>query len=195
MRLFVVVIAVLAVFGIAAGSYSVAQETPATPDAGSGFCATPEASPEASPATSMGATPDVITDASPAEVASEVVAEVANALDVVTCATPAATTGGTDQAATGTVQLEAYDIGWRTSDQPGPQVALTVTRGSTIQINSSGAAPHNFDLKALGLFVDLPPGASGDVVIPSDAAPGEYEFICSVPGHAQAGMVGTLTIQ
>ena len=192
MRLFVVVIAVLAVFGIAAGSYSVAQETPATPGAESGFCATPEASPVASPE----ASPNIITDASPAAVASEVVAEVANALDVVSCATPAAATGGTDQAATGTVQLEAYDIGWRTPDQPGPQVALTVSRGATIQINNAGAAPHNFDLQALGLFVDLPAaGASGQVVIPSDAAPGEYEFICSVPGHAPAGMVGTLTIQ
>ena len=191
MRLFVVVLAVLAVFGVAAGRYSVAQETPATPDAESEFCATPEASPVASPE----ASPNIITDASPAVVASEVVAEIASALDVVACATPAATTGGTDQAAAGAIQLEAYDIGWRTTDQPGPKVTLTVSRGATIQINSTGAAPHNFDLPALGLFVDLPAGASGQTVIPSDAAPGDYEFICSVPGHAPAGMVGTLTIQ
>ena len=33
------------------------------------------------------------------------------------------------------------------------------------------------------------------VTIPADAEPGEYQFYCSVPGHAQAGMVGTLVIQ
>jgi plastocyanin len=28
-----------------------------------------------------------------------------------------------------------------------------------------------------------------------DAQPGEYEFLCTVPGHAQAGMRGTLTVK
>jgi plastocyanin len=111
--------------------------------------------------------------------------------------TPAAAETPTTEAAaeTGTVQLEAFDIGWRTADQPGPEVALTVAPGTTIDIINAGAAGHNFDAPDLGIFVDLPPGGSGQAVIPLDAQPGTYQFICNIPGHAPAGMVGTLTIQ
>jgi len=101
-----------------------------------------------------------------------------------------------ETAAGDTIRLEAYDIGWRTADQPGPQVNLTVAPGTTIDIVNVGVASHNFDAPDLGLFVDLPAGgSSGQVVIPADAQPGTYDFICNLPGHAPAGMVGTITIQ
>ena len=195
MRHVMVLVAFLAVLGMAVGSYAAAQETPGTPAAGSEeFCATPGASPEASPAASPAASPEaspeIDTDASPAAVASEVIDEVAGGLDTVACATPA-----TGQAPAGTVRLEGYDIGWQTADQPGPMVDLTVAAGTTIELVNVGAAPHNFQTEALGINQDMPPGFSGTVTIPADAAPGTYEFICNVPGHAPAGMVGTLTIQ
>jgi plastocyanin len=44
--------------------------------------------------------------------------------------------------------------------------------------------------------------AEGDVVgqgeestIDVDLQPGEYEYLCTVPGHAEGGMVGTLTVE
>jgi glucose/arabinose dehydrogenase len=101
---------------------------------------------------------------------------------------------GGDQVAGG-ISLEAYDIGWRTMDQPGPSVALTASPGATIQIVSTGVALHDFTADELGIKVDIPPGETVTVQIPADAAPGTYDFICSIPGHAEAGMVGTLTIQ
>jgi nitrite reductase (NO-forming) len=117
-------------------------------------------------------------------------------------ATPGAATPGvaSPEAATPAaggepVQLEAYDIGWRSADQAGPQVNLTVAPGTTIEIVSTGAAGHNFDAPDLDLFLDLPPGASGEVTIPADTPPGTYDFVCSIPGHAPAGMVGTITVQ
>ena len=103
-------------------------------------------------------------------------------------ASPAAAAGAT-------LAMEGYEMGWRTSDQPGPRVALTVAPGSTIDVVNVGQMGHNFDLPALGIFVDLPVGGSGQVVIPPDAPPGTYDFICNLPGHAPAGMVGTITIQ
>ena len=110
----------------------------------------------------------------------------------------AADAGGGEQAgggATQSVRLEGYDIGWRTADQEGPEVALTLAPGATIELANVGAAPHNFQAEDLGINEDMPVGYQGSVTIPADAAPGTYEFICNVPGHAAAGMVGTLVIQ
>lgn len=30
---------------------------------------------------------------------------------------------------------------------------------------------------------------------PVDAPPGEYRFVCTIPGHVEVGMVGTLTVE
>ena len=48
-------------------------------------------------------------------------------------------------------------------------------------------------LDKLGISVSLPPGETQKVVI--NAPPGTYEFYCNVPGHKEAGMVGTLTVK
>jgi azurin len=39
----------------------------------------------------------------------------------------------------------------------------------------------------------MPPGFTGTVTIPADAAPGTYDFLCAVPGHG-AIMFGTITV-
>ena len=52
--------------------------------------------------------------------------------------------------------------------------------------------PHNFSIDALGIDVDIAPGATEQVVI--NAPAGEYEYYCNVPGHKEAGMVGTLIV-
>ena len=35
----------------------------------------------------------------------------------------------------------------------------------------------------------------GKSTVEADARAGEYEFYCSVPGHEQGGMKGTLTVK
>ncbi|MDQ3411148.1 MAG: cupredoxin domain-containing protein [Chloroflexota bacterium] len=92
--------------------------------------------------------------------------------------------------------LVAFDIGWRLGDlsTPADAITLTVAPGTTFELVSEGAALHDFVVDALGIDVDIEPGATTSATIPDDAAPGEYEFYCSVPGHAAAGMVGTLVI-
>jgi len=72
---------------------------------------------------------------------------------------------------------------------------ITVSPGDTIQVTNTGVLEHDFVVDELGIAVDLPNGEVVDIQVPEDAAPGEYEFYCSVPGHAPAGMVGTLIVE
>jgi uncharacterized cupredoxin-like copper-binding protein len=60
----------------------------------------------------------------------------------------------------------------------------------TILLPNLGAAPHNFSIDELDISVDIAPGETKEVKI--TAPEGEYEYYCNVPGHKEAGMVGTL---
>jgi plastocyanin len=54
--------------------------------------------------------------------------------------------------------------------------------------------PHSFDIDALNLHVQLLPNSTTAVAI-SPTGPGDLEFYCGVPGHREAGMVGTVSVE
>lgn len=92
--------------------------------------------------------------------------------------------------AEGAIEIEALD------SMAFSETELTLKPGDTITMTNAGFLQHDFTVDELGINEVTP--ANGDTVtitIPDDAAPGEYEFYCSVPGHREAGMVGTLTIE
>ncbi len=62
-----------------------------------------------------------------------------------------------------------------------------------ITVRNDGEVFHDFAIDELDLMIDA---EAGDTVTAglSDVEPGTYDFYCSVPGHAQAGMTGTLVI-
>jgi nitrite reductase (NO-forming) len=63
-----------------------------------------------------------------------------------------------------------------------------------VAIENKGALQHDFVIDELGVKSELlDGGASTTVTI--NAPAGTYEFYCSVPGHKQAGMVGSLTVE
>ena len=72
---------------------------------------------------------------------------------------------------------------------------ITAKPGDTIQVNNIGVLAHDFTVDELGIEDPLEGGAQTTVTIPADAAPGEYTFYCSVPGHRQQGMEGKLIIE
>jgi uncharacterized cupredoxin-like copper-binding protein len=41
---------------------------------------------------------------------------------------------------------------------------------------------------------EIAPGESTTETFTAPSEPGDYAFLCVVPGHAEAGMVGTLTV-
>lgn len=74
------------------------------------------------------------------------------------------------------------------------QITVPANTDAQVTFMNAGQLPHNFTCDALGIKTsDLAAGASETVTI--NAAAGSYDFICSIPGHADAGMTGTLTVQ
>lgn len=86
----------------------------------------------------------------------------------------------------------------------------TVSSGDEVEVTLTnvGALEHSWTL--VGSDVDVatvtdaqainsattgtvPGGETGSVTFTAPAA-GSYQFVCTVPGHAAAGMVGTLTV-
>lgn len=73
---------------------------------------------------------------------------------------------------------------------------ITVKPGDTITLSNEGFAQHDLNVDDLGIATDLlNNGDTMTITIPADAKPGDYEFYCSVPGHKELGMVGTITVE
>lgn len=116
-------------------------------------------------------------------------------------ASPTATTDG--GGAGGPIAVEMIDIAYS-------ETAITARAGEeiTLEFDNTGALEHTFtidDIEAEGIpeeyssdswdiDVFLQAGQTATLTFtPSEA--GEYEFYCTIPGHEEAGMVGTLTVQ
>ncbi|MFT4039549.1 MAG: cupredoxin domain-containing protein, partial [Thermomicrobiales bacterium] len=73
------------------------------------------------------------------------------------------------------------------------EITIPANTDVTFTLPNDGVSSHDFSIDALGVEVALPPGETQTVVI--NAAPGSYEYYCNVPGHKEAGMVGTLVVE
>jgi uncharacterized cupredoxin-like copper-binding protein/mono/diheme cytochrome c family protein len=100
-------------------------------------------------------------------------------------ASPAAADGAGAADVAGTVTM--HDIFFDPTDLTAPADTAV-----TVDLVNEGAAVHDFTIDALGVHVTLNPGESGQATI--NAPAGTYEFYCSIPGHKDAGMHGTLTV-
>jgi plastocyanin len=66
----------------------------------------------------------------------------------------------------------------------------------TIDFDNPSPIPHNVVILENGKeLAGFEPIAEGEESVEADLEAGTYEFICSVPGHAPAGMKGTLTVK
>jgi plastocyanin len=65
----------------------------------------------------------------------------------------------------------------------------------TITMTNPSSNPHNVAVEGNGVDDegDIVSGGDTSTVSP-DLEPGEYTFYCSVPGHREGGMEGTLTV-
>jgi len=111
--------------------------------------------------------------------------------------TPASTTpagGGTASAGGSTVDISTPSGGSLAFDQKDVSA-----KAGTVTINFDNKQPIQHDVKVedssgkeLG-GTDLVSSSTANATV--DLQPGTYTFFCSVPGHREAGMEGTLTVK
>ena len=81
------------------------------------------------------------------------------------------------------------DLKWSTTE-------LRATAGEvTVELTCQDAVNHDFVIEELDdqTVVACDPGQTATGTVELD--PGTYTFYCSVPGHREAGMEGTLTVE
>lgn len=64
----------------------------------------------------------------------------------------------------------------------------------TLTLHNAGRISHNVTIDELGVQLGAAAGATQSVQL-TDIPAGTYTFYCSVSGHRQAGMEGTLTVR
>ena len=71
--------------------------------------------------------------------------------------------------------------------------ALKASAGkTTIRLVNKGVVEHDFTIDALKVKIEAQAGKTAEATV--DLKPGTYKTTCTVPGHLQSGMAGTLTV-
>jgi plastocyanin len=115
-----------------------------------------------------------------------------------------------DEAATEAAPTETTDTGGATGGgstvsftaDPGGALAFeedsaTASAGTvTLELTNDSSLPHDVQIESGGEDLGGTEEVTGGVVTAEvELEPGEYTFYCSVPGHREGGMEGTLTVE
>lgn len=97
--------------------------------------------------------------------------------------------GGGDAAGGGGAAVEAVSLGDFFIDP----AEATIASGAVLDLTNEGAVDHNLAIEDVVSDM-VAPGETGTFDT-AGVAPGTYEWYCAVPGHKEAGMVGTVTVE
>jgi plastocyanin len=109
-----------------------------------------------------------------------------------TAATEATTTEEAAGGGAGAAEVSMTEYAFDPAD-------ATVGQGEALGATNDGELTHNYTIKGVpeeahgNTTGDLDPGQRGAIGVTAD--PGEYDVICTIPGHAEKGMKGTLTVK
>lgn len=87
----------------------------------------------------------------------------------------------------GTIRVEAGEMYFRLSAESAPAGTVTFV------VENAGAMPHDFAINGKKTPL-IDPGKTARVAVEFPKA-GKFDYVCTVPGHAAAGMQGTFTIR
>jgi plastocyanin len=66
----------------------------------------------------------------------------------------------------------------------------------TLVMDNPSSVPHNVSIEGRGVDEEGETvGEGGESTVRAELRPGEYDFYCSVPGHREGGMEGTLSVR
>ncbi|MBM4409217.1 MAG: hypothetical protein FJ038_11645 [Chloroflexi bacterium] len=65
---------------------------------------------------------------------------------------------------------------------------------TTLRLTNAGVVEHDITVDALSFKLLVKPGETKEAAL-TNPKPGTYEFYCSIPGHKEAGMKGTLDVK
>lgn len=93
---------------------------------------------------------------------------------------------GTETAGT-TIQVTAKEFSFDPADATAP-----ADTDVTVEVVNVGSIEHDWTIESESVAIPVTAGqtATGTVNLPA----GTYKVICSIPGHEEAGMKGTLTV-
>jgi plastocyanin len=124
--------------------------------------------------------------------------------------------GGSDTSATTDTATDTTDTTTEPADSGGGGTTavsmdefsfdpkdLTVSKGDTLEVKNDGAVAHNLTIEKgsdpneksdkLAGTSTFQGGNSEELTV--DLEPGKYAMACTVSGHRDAGMVGTITVK
>lgn len=112
--------------------------------------------------------------------------------------------GGGGESTTLKVDMVEFMFEPKTFTVPaGQEITLELVNKGVIEHNfvilkkdvtAEGSFDHNANLESILFEARLDPGKSGVFTFTIDEA-GEYQVICSIPGHLAAGMAGKLIVK
>ncbi|MCC7359835.1 MAG: cupredoxin domain-containing protein [Anaerolineales bacterium] len=74
-----------------------------------------------------------------------------------------------------------------------PELHAQVGVPVALRLENLDPSGHSFDIDELDVHASMPPGEAA-LALFTPTAPGIYTFYCNVPGHREAGMIGTLIV-
>jgi plastocyanin len=106
-----------------------------------------------------------------------------------TCTGPSPTGDPQPSGTPAALSVEARDLAFAPSE-----LELPAGVPATLDLHNAGRVTHNLTIDAPPIQVVVSPGATARTAI-AGLAPGTYPYYCSVSGHREAGMVGTITVR
>lgn len=105
------------------------------------------------------------------------------------------TASPSQQAAKGTASGASNEIRLVTSEwkfDPGT-VQVASGRSITLVLDNKGALEHDIQVNGIDLHLHAQARQTAQQTVTFDK-PGTYEFVCTLPGHQEAGMKGKLVV-
>ena len=121
---------------------------------------------------------------------------------VIACAGFLAACGGDDEDSGSSGGDSGGDTGGLTvtADESGTPAwdptELTAKAGEvTVTLDNPSPVAHDIEIEGDGVEERSDLVTDGTTSVTANLEPGDYEFYCTVPGHKEAGMEGTLTVE